>query len=192
MADRIEKFREDCDKLVADRNAARMAAEVQRLCKWMQKHQDEAVPDKAKGQLLAVIQKYYQTAQSLAAPALTDSVTGLIEDLLKLPEGKLVTSKSKQQALKWLATLAPATGSASGASPSAAVEAGERWVVGDISDAGAFQLVPDGDGDEVIEGATAATTDLLAEVRRRFEEEGHCTVQVSRQGRKVTVTGICE
>lgn len=43
-----------------------------------------------------------------AVLALTDSVTSLVEDLLKLPEGKLVTSKSKQQALKWLSTLAPA------------------------------------------------------------------------------------
>eukprot|EP00667_Euglena_gracilis_P023742 EG_transcript_26966 len=166
-----------------------MAAEVQRLCKWLQKHQDEAVPDKAKGQLLAVVQKYYQAAQSLGTTALTDSVTSLVEDLLKLPEGKLVTSKSKQQALKWLSTLAPAANPVPGASP---VEAGERWMVGDIGDDGLLQLVPDGDGDEVIDGAAVATLELLAAVRRRFEEEGHCTVGVRRQGRKVTVTSICD
>ena len=105
MADRIDKFHEDCEKLVAVPNNPKIVGEVQRLSKWLQKHQGEAMPEASKARLFGVLQKYHKVATTTTSQPMKDAITATIEDYLKLPEGKLVSSKSKQQALKWLTAL---------------------------------------------------------------------------------------
>jgi len=188
-AERISKFHEDCEKLAAEGTTARIVTEVQRLRTWLQKHQDELVPNGAKLQLTGLVQKYYQTAQRLAAPTVTNAVVALIEDLLKLPEGKLIASKTKQQALKWLDALAP--GKPTGPPSLAHGSTEETWALGDVAEDGTLQLVSvDGQNDEVLDGAVATTPALLAEIRSQWDAEGHCAVRVTRSTAGVLVTAI--
>jgi len=69
----------------------------------LRKHQSEELPDGSKQQLMTCIQLYQKAGAENVE--LKDAAFTLVDDALKLPEGKLITSKSKRQCLKWLEAL---------------------------------------------------------------------------------------
>ena len=106
MADRIEKYRADSVKL-QDASVQKIRSELASLNKWFIKHQHEAVADGDKGKLLSILQHYYKIATERGPDSndLKEMVFKVLDDFLKLPEGKLVSAKGKQGALRWLQTL---------------------------------------------------------------------------------------
>eukprot|EP00933_Yihiella_yeosuensis_P073316 TRINITY_DN81965_c0_g1_i1.p1 TRINITY_DN81965_c0_g1~~TRINITY_DN81965_c0_g1_i1.p1 ORF type:complete len:202 (-),score=52.86 TRINITY_DN81965_c0_g1_i1:997-1602(-) len=106
--DRVEKFAADGEALLKEPNAKKIASEVQKLRTWIHKHQDELLSDSHKEKLFVCMQKYhkYSSAKSssgyVVPPECIAQVQGLVEDALKVPEGKLITMKTKKQLLKWL------------------------------------------------------------------------------------------
>lgn len=110
-ADRIDKFQTDCNLLLHNdnqsNNVMKIVSEVKKLSQWLQKHQSEVVPDNHKQILLTIIENYYNyyLQKRKDSTVLLDVVTLLVDDCLKLPEGKLINSKGKKRALKWIEIL---------------------------------------------------------------------------------------
>jgi len=120
-SERVERFLEDSTKLLnsspnSNIKPQKIIAEILKLRKWLQKHQDESLPGGHKDKLLQCIQSYHVFTIKLAekdtkggngisdlSVGLADTVLELVEDLCKMPEGKLVSGKSsKSKALKWI------------------------------------------------------------------------------------------
>ena len=119
-SERVERFLEESTKLLNLTNGIKLQkiiTEISKLQKWIQKHQDESLPGGHKDKLFQCIQSYYIVTVKLAendlrhgeknitdlTVTLADKVLELVEDLCKLPEGKLVSGKSsKAKALKWI------------------------------------------------------------------------------------------
>ena len=70
-----------------------------------------------------------------------DSVYTLVDDCLKLPEGKLISSKQKKSALKWLAALTGKGAAGAGSDAGAEDAANRRMEVIDIDDSGLLTLM---------------------------------------------------
>lgn len=107
-AERVDKFQIDSQTLLKSNNHVKIISEMKKLSQWLQKHQSEIIPDNHKQILLGVIESYYtyycSSIQNREA-TLLDAVSLLVDDCLKLPEGKLINSKGKKKALKWIDTL---------------------------------------------------------------------------------------
>ena len=58
------KYLSDAQQLVAAKpfKPEKVKSEASKLATWLRKHQDETLPDGAKGQLLECVQLYYKTA----------------------------------------------------------------------------------------------------------------------------------
>jgi len=117
-SERVERFLEDSIKILNQNplNVQKLTTEISKLQKWLQKHQDESLPGGHKDKLLNCIQSYQVFTLKLAETnirengeisdltvGVADKVLDLVEDVCKLPEGKLVAGKSsKSKALKWI------------------------------------------------------------------------------------------
>ena len=117
-SERVERFSEDSIKILRQTpfKPQKITTEISKLQKWLQKHQDESLPGGHKDKLLQCIQSYHVFTLKLAETntrengvisdltvGVADRVLELVEDLCKLPEGKLVAGKSsKTKALKWI------------------------------------------------------------------------------------------
>lgn len=101
--DRIQKFHDDqVDNITSCKGkTSKITSEIDKFRQWLVKHQDNVVPDAAKGQIFTILEKY-QRCSTQVYPEITPAVYTLYSDFLQLPEGKLVSSKSKQRVLKWL------------------------------------------------------------------------------------------
>lgn len=107
MADRVSKFVEDAHKLLESPiNVPKVEKELKRLRTWLFKHQDESLQKGKQAELLSTVKSYYKVAMGESTEStLRDAVFGVVDDLLKLPEGKLVSSKTKGDCLKMLRQL---------------------------------------------------------------------------------------
>lgn len=115
-AERISKFHDDAIETLQQSKRTgviqKIEGEISRLRTWIQKHQSESVPDTAKQQLLSTVELFHNFAndrtQSLQSEKSVTSVGNLVgdlvSDLLKIPEGKLITSKGKRRAMKWVSS----------------------------------------------------------------------------------------
>lgn len=99
-SERIDKFFEDFSEAG---NVLKAFSHIKKLIPWLQKHQDEVATASAKSRLIELVGKAV-TSLSLAPGSSehADIVIKLLEMYCALPEGKLVSSKGKSQALKWL------------------------------------------------------------------------------------------
>jgi len=104
-ADRVDKFSTDCQTLLKTNNTSKIISEIKKLSLWLQKHQSEIIPDNHKQLLLTTIESYYNYYSQNRDSLLLDAVMLLVDDCLKLPEGKLINSKGKKRALKWIDVL---------------------------------------------------------------------------------------
>jgi hypothetical protein len=103
---RIQKFSDDCILLCNGGNINKLKSEMNKLAIWMQKHQNETVPDNAKSKLLTTIETYYRLRfNKLYNFTLDDVISNLISFYLQMPEGKLLSAKDKKKVLFWYTTL---------------------------------------------------------------------------------------
>ena len=131
MVDRVDKFLLDSDGIIGKfatpaaanksavlngkvdpKKAKTLSTECERICTWLQKHQDENLPDGHKDKVVQIIQKYRGLYKLCAASpmlcppeglaAVREKVASIMEVYLMLPEGKLTTGKQKKNVLKWL------------------------------------------------------------------------------------------
>ena len=182
--ERVTKFSRDAEKLLeGDVKEAKLIKEVKKLQEWMRKHQDESI-NTAKSVLFSVVKRYHQAGTaSGATEALSDSTSGLLDDYLKLPEGKLVTSKCKEAVLKMLRQYHGFGKGTADAQDCAAACEPVRWMVCDLDDSsGLLQLVR---GEEVMEGVAVATPTILEAVQAGMDEG----IEVLVQGGRVIAIG---
>jgi len=130
--DRVAKYCADLDQLAAAvaGNAgasAKCAAEVRKLCTYLQKHQEETLRDK--GKLAELAGRLYKLVSGGADPKLLDQIVELHETLMSLPEGKLLGSSAKQKVLRSLESLRGLQGNAEAGSSSAGASAAPRQTV---------------------------------------------------------------
>lgn len=79
----------------------KIIAEINKLTTWLQKHQNEMLPDSSKSKLFQCIEIYYRKIH----PSAVDAVVDMLNCFLQLPEGRLVTAKDKKKALQWVQSL---------------------------------------------------------------------------------------
>eukprot|EP00747_Dinoflagellata_sp_TGD_P169599 gnl/TRDRNA2_/TRDRNA2_198954_c0_seq1.p1 gnl/TRDRNA2_/TRDRNA2_198954_c0~~gnl/TRDRNA2_/TRDRNA2_198954_c0_seq1.p1 ORF type:complete len:257 (+),score=83.70 gnl/TRDRNA2_/TRDRNA2_198954_c0_seq1:98-868(+) len=212
-AERVEKFDADCSNLLSSLASKgckavepKLHTEVDRLTKWLQKHQEETLPDGHKTKLMSVVQRYTQFATTGVVSASNDADAGasgavklepqqrtvqvvreLVECLLMLPEGKLVSGKSaKTQGLKWLDGLQAADKSEGGGA--AAAELSKKMLLLDIScssvgGAGGGGAKPKGKAKAVAKKG-AAPDKVEAELTVMEGEEGDTRSLVATVGRE--------
>lgn len=134
-AERVDKFHEDAEKLIASKNSVKIASEVNKLRTWLQKHQYDVLPDGSKGKLLQILVLYQRFYQSLpdadAKDKFEPSLSGLFSDYLQLPEGKLLAAKDKKKVMTWLQSLS--TGESSSIPSATSLT---RCLVQDVDDSG--------------------------------------------------------
>lgn len=175
MADRIEKYRADSVKL-QDASAQKIKSELSSLNKWIVKHQYEAVADGDKGKLLSILQHYYKIATERDTDDLKEIVFKVLDDFLKLPEGKLVSAKGKQGALRWLQTLERILNpDAVSARPVSTV----RYGVADIADDGAVMLMDLSTNNVLEDPLVISDSEFLVSFRKHFEDLGYLEIVVS-------------
>ena len=174
--ERVDKFLGDAENMLGNPerfSGAKVQSEIARLQKWLQKHQDESLPDGHKEKLLSAVQRYYKFACSSTSDESRNAVHNLVDDLLKLPEGKLVTGKAKKQALKWLDTLqSPVEAAPTGKSADDGTESLQL-----IHICGAELVLMDGDTGETKQ--VAAKDDQLLAIKDRFDAGDDILVQIS-------------
>jgi hypothetical protein len=182
-AERIDKFFEDASRFTASKNAAKITSEAKKLAVWLQKHQSESIPEGSKAKLMSTVEVYYRYGKMV--PELADAARNLIDDLLKLPEGKLVSAKGKNKALRWL-------GSSSAVGPESSEDCdnadGEtsdsprRWIVAEIVSEKKRQLtLMDADGGlgDLLENVIVGDVALFNKIKAQFDLDGTVYVNVS-------------
>ena len=103
-SDRIDKFCADAEAALSKPAASALVLgkECARLAVWLQKHQDEPVPSAQQGKLMSLLDLHVKNGREVY----NEAVQSLVSTMLSLPEGKLITAKSKQKCLKILDSLA--------------------------------------------------------------------------------------
>jgi hypothetical protein len=178
-AERVRKFEDDAAELMREGKAARVAAEAVRLQQWITKHQNDALPPGDQQRLWSTVRGYhhYATQPRLAGAAGNDNVLAATFDLLdcclKIPEGRLITARIKQQVLKLQqGTMVGKAPPAPAAAPVVAAD----WDVVDLATDGATCCVVS--GDEVLDDVPFASPDIAAAVRAAIDADGGCPVAV--------------
>jgi hypothetical protein len=171
MADeRIDKFFDDCAHVIDGGSAAKISTEVRHLAKWMQKHQEDRATDSAKGKLFSTVQSYYKFA---LRPDVDERVHSMIHELidsyLKIPEGKLVSAKNKQSAMKWLETLRSKNIGSLGGSDLLAERV--RYVVMEVR--GRHVSAMKSDTNEMVEDLDLSPADKLTKLLDLFADSGY-------------------
>ena len=181
-SDRVDKFWDDSLTVLSSKNNAKITSEISKLRTWLQKHQTETIPDGSKTKLLNIIEKYYLSMGLPGAnESLSDLISGLIADLLALPEGKLVSAKGKSRLLKWLqSSTAIGSNDKQTANVSSAASGISYWIVADISDeTGELTLMKtDVDSDEILENIKVDNA-MLSEIKQRFDCEEYVSLEVN-------------
>lgn len=102
--ERIEAYFENSKQLILAKNWQKVLPELRKLASYLLKHQNETVPDGAKGKLLQTIEGYYRfylQSEANSAAQAQDAVVALLGTYLQLPEGKLLSATIKKKVLVW-------------------------------------------------------------------------------------------
>ena len=188
---RAEKYYEDAVHICKSGVEPKMLSEIRKLRTWLQKHQSETLTDGAKQKLLAATECYYLYCvkrEERFEGEVGGLVTELVEDLLKLPEGKLISAKSKTKALKWLETT-----KLSFEASTETVISTTRWVVGDIDESGRLMMMSERPGsDELIEDFVVHDLETLTKIREYFQFEAPILVDLDMNREKVVSVHVTE
>lgn len=179
MAERIEKYRSDSVKL-QDASIQKLKSELISLNKWVVKHQYEALADGDKSKLIAVLQFYYKLSvdRSDEHNQLKNAVHSLLDDFLKLPEGKLVSAKGKQGVLRWLQSLDEVL-DPTGLIASKSMVSARRFGVADILGDGTIKLMDLTTNSLVEEQLKILDAELVVNLSVKFEELGYLEIVIS-------------
>lgn len=103
-SDRICMYFDDCKLLLENKNILKICNEIKKLTNWLQKHQNESVPDNIKVKLMSIVDSYYRfgLSNNNSNLELKETILNLFSTYLQLPEGKLVSSKDKKKVLNWI------------------------------------------------------------------------------------------
>ena len=176
---RAEKYYEDALLACKSGVEPKICTEVKKLRVWIQKHQSDLLTDGAKMKLFSAVESYYLYCMKRAGrfeDEVGGLVTDLVEDLLKLPEGKLISGKSKSKALKWLENTTLPKEAAVETETSATHT---RWVVGDIDESGRLMLMSERPGsDELIEDFVVHDLEKLTKIQEYFQKEAPILVDL--------------
>lgn len=127
--ERIEAYFDTSKQLIGSKNWQKIVPEVKKLSTYLLKHQNETVPDGAKGKLLQVIEGYYRfLLLSEANSAAQDAIVALLGTYLQLPEGKLLSATIKKKVLVWYQGLSTAMAEAPASNVALAVSS-TTWLV---------------------------------------------------------------
>jgi len=167
-SERIDKFLLDATQC---RSPAQLQKEAERLSVWLQKHQAEIVPPGQQAKLIQVLDVHTKNGRVGYA----DALLNLVSTFLALPEGKLVSAKSKQKCLKLLDSLSEGGGGGGGPKPSSASPAAKLFTLLDIDIVSSQVTVQSDETEEVFEGVEC-DADLLHRISSLFEEDMavHC------------------
>lgn len=97
-AERVDKWHVDAEALVTTGKQSGLAKECDRLSAWLQKHQGEIVPQAQQVKLMQLADLHFKHG----ANKYDGNLGNLLSTLLSMPEGKLVSAKSKAKLLKML------------------------------------------------------------------------------------------
>lgn len=97
-AERVDKWHVDGEALVTTGKHSSLAKECERLAAWLQKHQGEIVPQAQQVKLMQLADLHFKHG----AKEYDGNLGNLLSTLLSLPEGKLISAKSKHKVLKML------------------------------------------------------------------------------------------
>ena len=157
-SDRIDKFSEDAA------TGKGLSKECDRLAAWLQKHQSEIVPAAQQAKLMQLLDLHTKSGKE----QYPDSLGNLVSTLLALPEGKLISAKSKQRCLRLLESLAPS--SSKPPSPSGGQQRLSKYTVLDCDvSAGEVTVCEEGNEDVVLEHVRCPP-DLLSSLLPAFEQ----------------------
>ena len=185
MTERIDKFVVDITRW-SEKNASndgKLISEIEKLTKWLGKHQDEMIPDGYKQKLFSIVElvfRYAPTSQDgSVVEKVVESKRSLCSCFLMMPEGKLVNGKSKKKVLKWLESLNAADDTGMVASVFTSVGGAENenqgsiWLVADITDERKLTLMKeDVQSSDLLEDVDVDNEEMLVEIERRFNEDG--------------------
>jgi hypothetical protein len=162
-SERVDKFLSDS---LQCRTPAQLQKEAERLSVWLQKHQAEIVPPGQQAKLIQVLDVHTKSGRLGYA----DALLNLVETFLALPEGKLVSAKSKQKCLKLLDSLSEGGGPKPSASPVA-----KLFTLLDIDRDSSKVTVQNDDTEEILE-EVECDVGLLQRISSLFEEDVtiHC------------------
>ncbi|KAJ1431817.1 hypothetical protein B484DRAFT_448190 [Ochromonadaceae sp. CCMP2298] len=140
-SERIEKYLEDAKKHVAGQSTSKILAEMKKINTWLQKHQNESVPEGAKTKLISTVEVYFKYCTRPGAEAgLLEAASDVVGSYLQLPEGKLVSANYKKKALAWHQDIA-ALESGKAASSSAFDSIISHWFLDTLNDDGTLNLL---------------------------------------------------
>ena len=170
MSDRIELFFNDQVDLLKSNNAQKIKSEILKLTKYLHKHQNEIIDSNTQTKLLMIVEKYVKYGS--ATSVLKDTIAELVGLLLSLPEGKLVTSKSKKKVLIWYDSLCTED-----SQPQKVDGKPEKFTVIDIN-ADERTLVLLSDSDHFVENVKTDSSSLFDEIVAKFDSEESLVVEV--------------
>lgn len=169
-SDRISMYLDTFVSLTRDSrvNSTKFISEINKLRIWLQKHQSECVPDNSKQKLFTIFEICYRF--QLQDSNLSESIHALFSDSLALPEGKLLTSKSKKKLLSWLHEPTISRDAIENENNSQG-----KWILVDISENYMMSIVSEGD-DSQLDNITSEKFELNERIRKCFESEGYVSV----------------
>jgi hypothetical protein len=163
MSERIELFFNDQVDLLKSNNAQKIKSEILKLTKYLHKHQNEIIDSNTQTKLLMIVEKYVKYGS--ATSVLKDAIAELVGLLLSLPEGKLVTSKSKKKVLIWYDSLCTED-----SQPQELDGKPEKFTVIDINaDERTLVLLSEADSDHFVENVKTDSSSLFDEIAAKFE-----------------------
>ena len=174
MSDRIEIFFNDQVELLKSNNTQKIKSEVHKFTKYLFKHQNDVVEASIQTKLLIVVEKYAKYCSTVDQHAVKDAVEELIGLILALPEGKLISSKSKKKALSWYDSLCTEANVAQFATKI------DKFGVIDVNiDDKTLVLLSETDTDHCLEHVKCESTSLFDEICTKFNDEENVIVGVS-------------
>jgi hypothetical protein len=178
--DRVDKFCVDGEALLEKKNVPRILAEVLNFKKWIQKHQSEMITPNSQAKLLTLVERYYLFSLTVQEDALKEAIFGLVADLLTLPEGKLISSKSKKKVLGWYDSLTAS--STKGGSKQPVLQ---EWQVVDVSDSGKLTLMNPDCNEDILEDFELQPVDIATKIKDKFSEGSDIRLSINPNTKQV-------
>jgi len=202
--DRIAKYFDDQVGILSSGKLPKIKSEIQSMRTWLVKHQDESIPEGAKGKIISILEKYNRAATGHLA-VIRGPVVQLYGDFLALPEGKLCGTKEKNRVLSWYELLdagedASAASGEAGAAAKAPTptQVPTRWSVQDLVAASStVTLLSEDDADLWMEDLFVDDKEVFAAIRVLYEageggQGGEADVKVEFDETSRRVVGVLE
>jgi len=169
-SDRVDKFCLDAEAALLKPAVHVLAKECTRLAVWLQKHQDEPIPSAQQGKLMSMLDLHVKNGRD----SYSVGVHTLVSTMLSLPEGKLITAKSKQKCLRILDSLAVVGGK----KPAVQEKTAKRFVVYEVDETLCKAVVVEEDDESNVIEHVSVPSELLGALVAALQRETttYCTL----------------